>query len=194
MLTEIRTSLRPAIVLLLLFAALTGLAYPAVVTGIAQLAFPYQANGSMIAHKNTIIGSELIAQRFSSPRYFHPRPSSAGKGYDATGSSASNLAPGDKGLRDTIAARVADARRDLVTKDVVPADLVTSSASGLDPDISPEAAFWQVARVSKARGLSEEQITNLVTAQIDYPLVGLIGEPHVNVLMLNRQLDAMVAK
>jgi len=194
MLAELRTSTRPAFVLLLLFAALTGLAYPAAITSIAQIALPYQANGSLVSEKGTIIGSELIAQGFTSPRYFHPRPSSAGKGYDATNSSASNLAPGDKGLRDAIAARVADAHKHLMTKDVVPADLVTSSASGLDPDISPEAAFWQVARISKARGLPQKQVNDLISAQINYPLLGLIGEPHVNVLMLNRQLDAMVAK
>jgi len=194
MLAELRTSTRPAFVLLLLFAALTGLAYPAAITSIAQIALPYQANGSLVSEKGTIIGSELIAQGFTSPRYFHPRPSSAGKGYDATNSSASNLAPGDKGLHDAIAARVADAHKDLMTKDVVPADLVTSSASGLDPDISPEAAFWQVARISKARGLPQKQVNDLISAQINYPLLGLIGEPHVNVLMLNRQLDAMVAK
>jgi K+-transporting ATPase ATPase C chain len=194
MLTELRTAFRPALVLLLLLAGLTGIAYPAAITGIAQLALPYQANGSMITARGTIIGSELIAQGFTSPRYFQPRPSAAGKGYDATNSSATNLAPGDKGLRDAIAARVAAARKDGLTKDGVPADLVTSSASGLDPDLSPEAAFWQVARVARARNLSETRVHDLVAENIDYPLLGLIGEPHVNVLLLNRQLDAISAK
>ena len=194
MLTELRSAFRPALVLLLLFAALTGLAYPALITGIAQIALPYQANGSMISDKGNIIGSELIAQGFTSPRYFQPRPSAAGKGYDATNSGATNLAPGDKGLRDAIAARVTAARKDGLTKDDVPADLVTSSASGLDPDLSPEAAFWQVGRVARARNLSEARVHDLVAGNIDYPLLGLIGEPHVNVLLLNRQLDAISAK
>jgi len=194
MVTELRTALRPAIVLLLLFAGLTGLAYPALITGVAQLALPYQANGSMVSDKGNIIGSELIAQGFASPRYFQPRPSAAGKGYDATNSGATNLAPGDKGLRDAIAARVAQARKNSLTNDDVPADLVTSSASGLDPDLSPEAAFWQVAHIAKARNLPEGAVRALVTANISYPLLGLIGDPHVNVLALNRQLDAMSAK
>ena len=194
MLTELRSAFRPALVLLLLFAALTGLAYPALITGIAQIALPYQANGSMISDKGNIIGSELIAQGFTSPRYFQPRPSAAGKGYDATNSGATNLAPGDKGLRDAIAARVTAARKDGLTKDDVPADLVTSSASGLDPDLSPEAAFWQVGRVARARNLSKARVHDLVAGNIDYPLLGLIGEPHVNVLLLNRQLDAISAK
>ena len=194
MLTELRTSLRPALVLLLLFAALTGLVYPAAITGIAQLALPHQANGSMIMDKGNIIGSELIGQNFSSPRHFHPRPSAAGKGYDATNSSATNLAPGDKGLRDAIAGRVKDARAMNLTGGLVPPDLVTSSASGLDPDISPEAALWQAASVAKARGLGEKQVDDLIAKQTDYPLLGLIGEPHVNVLLLNRQLDAISAK
>ncbi len=194
MLTELRTAFRPALVLLLLLAGLTGIAYPAAITGIAQLALPHQANGSMITERGTIIGSELIAQGFTSPRYFQPRPSAAGKGYDATNSGATNLAPGDKGLRDAIAARVAAARKDSLTKDGVPADLVTSSASGLDPDLSPEAAFWQVARIAKARNLPESEVRGLVTANISTPLLGLIGEPHVNVLLLNRQLDAISAK
>jgi K+-transporting ATPase ATPase C chain len=194
MLIELRTSLRPALVLLLLFAALTGLAYPAAINGIAQLTLPRQANGSLIADKGSVIGSELIAQRFASPRYFHPRPSAAGKGYDATNSGATNLAPGDKGLRDAIAGRVKDARATNVTGGLVPPDLVTSSASGLDPDISPEAALWQAARVAQARGISAKQVDDLIAAQTDYPLLGLIGEPHVNVLLLNRQLDAISVK
>ena len=193
MLTELRTSLRPAIVLLLVMAAITGLAYPAFITGIAQLTMPAHANGSLITEAGAgggkIIGSELIAQGFAGPGYFHPRPSAAGKGYDASNSGATNLAPGSKDLRDAIAARVADARKQDLTGVSVPPDLVTTSASGLDPDLSPEAAFYQVPRVARTRGLDEARVRELVQGAIAYPLLGLIGEPHVNVLLLNRQLD-----
>ncbi|AYJ85947.1 potassium-transporting ATPase subunit KdpC [Sphingomonas paeninsulae] len=193
MLTEIRSALRPAIVLLLLLAGITGLAFPAVITGIAQVVFPAQANGSLIVDDGKVVGSELIAQGFTGAGYFHPRPSAAGKGYDASASSASNLAPGSKDLRDAIATRVAEARAQGMTRDI-PADLVTTSASGLDPDLSPEAAFSQVARVAKARGMSETAIYALVKDAISYPALGLIGDPHVNVLMLNRQVDRSSAK
>ncbi|OYY70927.1 potassium-transporting ATPase subunit C [Sphingomonas sp. 28-63-12] len=189
MFTEIRAALRPAITLLLLLGGITGLAYPALITGVAQVALPAQANGSMIVDRGTVVGSELIAQGFASPRYFHPRPSAAGKGYDASASAATNLAPGSKDLRDAIAARVAEARAQGMTGVNVPPDLVTTSASGLDPDLSPEAAFSQVARVAKARGMAEPQVHALVERSIAWPLFGIIGEPHVNVLMLNRQLD-----
>ena len=189
MLTELRTALRPALVLLLALAAVTGLAFPALITGVAQVAMPGQANGSLIIDKGIVVGSELIAQGFASPRYFHPRPSAAGKGYDASASAATNLAPGSKDLRDAIATRVAEARADGMTGTSVPPDLVTTSASGLDPDLSPEAAFSQVARVAKARGLDARKLKMLVDAAVEYPLLGIIGEPHVNVLMLNRQLD-----
>jgi K+-transporting ATPase ATPase C chain len=197
MLTELRASFRPAIVLLLLLAAVTGLAYPAAITGIAQALLPHQANGSLIVDKDPngahITGSELIAQGFASPRYFHPRPSAAGKGYEANNSSASNLAPGDKGLRDAVASRVADLRK-AGAAGPIPADLVTSSASGLDPDISPEAALVQVPGIAKVRGISEKQLQGLIAANTDFPLLGLIGDRHVNVLLLNRQLDATPVK
>jgi K+-transporting ATPase ATPase C chain len=189
MLTELRTALRPAIALLLVLAAITGLAFPALVTGIAQVALPGQANGSLIVDKGTIVGSELIAQGFATPGYFHPRPSAAGKGYDASNSAATNLAPGSKDLRDAIATRVAEARANGMTGTSVPPDLVTTSASGLDPDLSPEAAFAQIARVAKARGVGEAKLRALIESRVEYPLFGLIGEPHVNVLLLNRQLD-----
>lgn len=189
MYSEIRASLRPAITLLLLLAAITGLAYPALITGIAQVALPAQANGSLIVDHGTIVGSELIAQGFSSPRYFHPRPSAAGKGYDASNSAATNLAPGSRELRDAIAARVAAARAEGMTGGSVPPDLVTTSASGLDPDLSPEAAFSQIPRIARARGMAEPSLRALVERAIARPLLGIIGEPHVNVLMLNRQLD-----
>lgn len=192
MLTDLRNSLRPAIVLLLLFAGLTGLAYPALITSIAQIAMPRRANGSLITAGNHIIGSELIAQGFTANRYFHPRPSAAGKGYDASSSGASNLAPGSKDLRDVIVKRIADIRAAGMTG-AIPADLVTASASGLDPDISPAAAQAQVAMVAKARGVPVAQLETLIAAQTRYPVLGLIGEPHINVLMLNRQLDSLSA-
>jgi potassium-transporting ATPase KdpC subunit len=189
MLTEIRSALRPAIVLLLLLAGITGLAFPALITGIAQVTMPAKANGSLIVDDDKVVGSKLIAQDFASARYFHSRPSAAGKGYDASASAATNLAPGSKDLRDAIAARVADARAQGMTGVNVPPDLVTTSASGLDPDLSPEAAFAQVARVAKARGITDAQTRALVESRIEYPLLGIFGEPHVNVLLLNRQLD-----
>jgi K+-transporting ATPase ATPase C chain len=191
MLTELRASVRPAIVLLLLMAAITGLAFPALITGIAQITMPVRANGSLVTENGKIIGSELIAQGFAAPGYFHPRPSAAGKGYDASNSGATNLAPGSKDLRDAIVTRVADARKQGLTGVSVPPDLVTTSASGLDPDLSPEAAFSQVARVARARGRDEALLRGLVQGAIVYPLLGLIGEPHVNVLLLNRQLDQL---
>lgn len=189
MFTEITKAIRPAIVLLFLLAGITGLAFPALITGIAQVALPHQANGSLINDGNTVVGSELIAQGFEAPRYFHPRPSAAGKGYDASASAATNLAPGSKDLRDAIATRVADARAQGLTGVNVPPDLVTTSASGLDPDLSPEAAFSQLGRIAKARGLPEARVRSLVEDNIAYPLFGIIGEPHVNILLLNRQLD-----
>ncbi len=190
MFTEIRTALRPALVLLVLLAGITGLAFPALVTGIAQLTMPGQANGSLIRDGDKIIGSSLIAQRFDKREYFHPRPSAAGKGYDASASSGTNLSPGSKDLRDAIAARVATARADGVTGPI-PADMVTSSASGLDPEISPEAAEAQVARVARARGLTAAQLQALIAANTDFPLFGIIGAPRVNVLLLNRALDGL---
>lgn len=189
MLTEIRTALRPALTLLLLLAALTGLVYPALVTGIAQIALSAQANGSLITDHGQIVGSELIAQGFARPGYFHSRPSAAGKGYDASSSAATNLAPGSKDLHDAIAARVAEARAQGLTGVSVPPDLVTTSASGLDPDLSPEAALSQAPRIAKARGIAETQVRDLIAQATAYPLLGLLGDPHVNVLEMNRQLD-----
>ncbi|WP_010183196.1 potassium-transporting ATPase subunit KdpC [Sphingomonas sp. PAMC 26605] len=195
MLTETYRALRPTVVLLLLITIVTGLLYPAAITGIAQVALPIQANGSMLSNaKGQPIGSALIAQNFAGPTYFHPRPSVAGKdGYDASASAASNLAPGSKDLRDAIAKRVSSARAEGMTGDL-PADLVTTSASGLDPDLSPEAALLQAPRVAKARGLDVAKVKSLITAQTVEPLLGIIGERHVNVLLLNRQLDAITAK
>lgn len=186
---DLTAALRPAIVMTLLFAALLGLAYPALLTGIGQLAFPARANGSLIRDHGRVVGSSLIGQQFGSARYFHGRPSAAGAGYDATASSGSNLGPTSRAL----AARV---RTDIATlpkspEGTVPADLVTASASGLDPDISPEAALFQVARVAQARGLPAARVRQLVADQIRQPLLGIIGEPRVNVLHLNRALDRL---
>lgn len=186
MLTEIRTALRPAFVLLIGFTLLLGVAYPLLVTGIAQLVMPRQANGSLVRDGDRIIGSALIGQDFITPRYFHPRPSAAGKGYDASASSGSNLAPGSKDLADRIGASVKALRAEGVAG-AVPADLVTASGSGLDPDISPAAARVQVARVATARGLAAADVAALVDAQVQ---LGLLEEPRINVLALNRALDA----
>jgi potassium-transporting ATPase KdpC subunit len=193
MLTEIRSAVRPALVMLVLFTILLGLAFPLAITGIAQVAFPEQANGSLIRERGTVIGSELIGQGFATPRYFHSRPSAAGDGYDASASAATNLAPGSQDLRDAIAARVEDARAQGLTGVSVPPDLVTTSASGLDPHISPEAAFAQVDRVARARGLTSQSLRSIVERSVEYPLFGIIGEPRVNVLMLNRQIDRISA-
>ncbi len=193
MLTEIRNSLRPAFMLLLLLTLLTGVAYPLAITGIAQTAFPTQANGSLISERGTIVGSELIGQGFAQSRYFHSRPSAAGDGYDASASAATNHAPGSKDLRDAIAARVEVARAQGLTGVTVPPDLVTTSASGLDPHISPEAAFAQVDRVARARGLTLQSLRAVVERSVEYPLLGIIGEPRVNVLKLNRQIDRISA-
>ena len=192
MLTEIRSALRPAIVLLVLFTLLLGLAFPLSITGIAQVLMPAQANGSLIRDNGTIVGSQLIGQGFTQDRYFHSRLSAAGDGYDASASAASNLAPGSKDLADRIGSDVASLRENGMAG-AIPVDLVTTSASGLDPHISPEAAILQVERVAKARGISADAVSKEVKVATDYPLFGIIGEPRVNVLMLNRQLDRMSA-
>ena len=159
-------------------------------TGVAQVLMPGPANGSLIVRDGKVIGSELIAQGFAGPGYFHPRPSAAGAdGYDASASAGSNLAPGSKDLADRIEKSVAETRATDGTSQVPP-DLVTTSASGLDPDVSPETAFIQVKRVAAARGMAPEQVEQLVRAEMKEPLLGFLGEPRVNVLKLNLALDA----
>jgi len=182
--------LRPAVVLVILFTLLLGIAYPLAVLGIGQLAMPHQANGSLIVDRGTVVGSELIGQTFTSAGYFHGRPSAAGSGYDASASSGSNLGPASKALIDRTRASVASARADGASGPLPP-DLVTASGSGLDPDVSPAAAYVQVARVAKARGLPPVRVNALVQRNVKQPLLGILGEPRVNVLELNRQLDAI---
>jgi K+-transporting ATPase ATPase C chain len=193
--------IRPAIVMILGFTVITGLVYPLVMTGIAQLLFPRQANGSLIERQGTIIGSALIGQEFSSPRYFHGRPSattapdpkdpskSVPAPYNGANSGGSNFGPTSKALIERVSEDVKKLKAEHPYA-LVPADLVTTSASGLDPDISPAAALYQIPRVAKERGIPEERLRQLVYSSIEGRIFNFLGEPRVNVLKLNLRLDA----
>jgi K+-transporting ATPase ATPase C chain len=184
--------LRPAIVLTLLLCALTGLLYPAVVTAIAQLVFPRQANGSMVSVGGRTVGSELIGQSFTASYYFHGRPSAAGAGYDAAASGGTNKGPTDRKLADTLIAGVVEqvVKDDGAEKGKIPSDLVTASASGLDPHISPASAALQIPRVARERSASPDAVRKLVEAHTEGRQFGFLGDPRVNVLMLNIALDS----
>ncbi len=194
------THLRPALVIIVIFTLITGLAYPLAMTGVANLIFPTQATGSLVSKGDTVVGSALIGQNFTKPEYFHGRPSATTDTdpadstkqipapYNASNSGGSNLAPTAKALADRVKADV-EALQAENPGVAVPGDLVTSSASGLDPDISPDAARFQIKRVAKARNLPEATVADLVTQRIVGRRFGLLGEPHVNVLALNVALD-----
>ena len=182
--------LRPALLMLAIMTLLTGLAYPLAITGIGQIAFSNGVNGSVVIVKDHVVGSSLIGQSWSSDKYFWGRPSAAGKGYDAAASSGSNLGPTSKALIDRIAGDIKKLRQPN-DKKFLPADAVTASGSGLDPHISPEYSALQIARVAKSRGIAEDQVKALVATHIENPILGVFGQPRVNVLLLNLALDGL---
>lgn len=185
--------IRAALVLMFITTVLLGLIYPLLMTGIAQLIFPHQANGSLLKSGSVVIGSELIGQSFDQPGYFWGRPSATGPvPYNASASSGSNLGPLNPSLIDAIKGRVANLRAgDSTDTTLVPVDLVTASGSGLDPDITPAAAYYQIPRVAKARMIAQEGLRSLVTAHITPRQFGVLGEPRINVLALNMALDSL---
>jgi K+-transporting ATPase ATPase C chain len=187
---------RPAIVMTLLLCVLTGVIYPGVVTGLALALFPRQANGSLVEVNGRVVGSALIGQPFTQPYYFHPRPSAAGAGYDATASGGTNKGPTDAKLADTLIAGAVDSvvKNDHAIKGQIPSDMVTASGSGLDPHISPANADLQVARVAEARGVPAAAIGALVSRHTEGRQLGALGEPRVNVLLLNIALDSAFAR
>jgi len=180
----------------LALCVITGFVYPGVFTGVAQLLFPYQANGSLVTVTGRVVGSERIGQAFTKPEYFHPRPSAAGSGYDATASSGRNKGPTDTKLADTLIAEAVDSAvaNDGAKRGAVPSDMATASASGLDPHISPANAFLQVARVARARGVDSAKVRALLDRHVEKRQFGFLGEPRVNVLMLNIALDSAFGK
>lgn len=185
---DFTSALRPAIVMTILFAGVLGLAYPLAMTGIGQLLFPHQSNGSLVRDPaGRVIGSTVVGQAFTTDRYFQTRPSAAGKGYDGLASSGSNLGPAAQALVDRVTPDVTRRRAEGIDGPL-PADLVTASGSGLDPDLSPAAALAQAPRIARIRRLPEAEVRALVTAHVQG---SILGEPHVNVLALNRALDGM---
>jgi K+-transporting ATPase ATPase C chain len=188
------SEIRPAIVSTVVFTVILGLLYPLAVTGVARVAFPHQAGGSLIRDaKGQVIGSTLIAQGFAKDEYLHPRPSAAGNGYDASNSSGSNYGP----LSADLAKRVkgdADTLRKSTGHEEIPDDAITTSGSGLDPDISPAYAQLQADRIAKARGVSADQVRKLIAAHTEGPALGFMGQPRVNVLVTNQALDAALPK
>ena len=185
---NIRRNLRVAVLTTIVTTLLLGIAYPLAMTALAQILFPDKANGQLIDRKDRIVGSRIIGQTFASPGYFHGRPSAAGAGYDATSSSGTNLGPTSTKLADAVRAAVEAARKENPSARV-PIDLVTSSASGLDPHISPAAALFQVPRVARERRVSEADVRQVVDAHVEGRQLGFLGEPRVNVLELNLALD-----
>jgi K+-transporting ATPase ATPase C chain len=188
----LRKQIWPAIAMTLVLCVITGLAYPGVITGLAQVLFARQANGSLVTVNGRVVGSALIGQPFARPEYFHPRPSAAGSGYDAAASAGTNKGPTDLKLADTL---IAGAVNDAVTNDGaqkgrIPSDMVTASGSGLDPHISPGNAQLQVARVARARGVDSARVRAIVDAHTEGRQFGFFGEPRVNVLLLNIAIDS----